>query len=734
MTSKSKISFFVRCSLIPLSIIILIYFYDIGKASDFFDEVNYYFIFAALFFLVGNQLLSSVRFKVSLAVFDVDVCLRNSNRINIYSIFSGMVFFNFLGQSLSRSYLIGSYLGKESAFFLTAVERVVSISVLLIASLTFSLICFGEISIDIAPAIMMFFAVSFIFVSLGVYFSFLLSEHQVAGVSRVFSPSVGGNLCWMLLITVLMHFFMLSSYLCLVVGVAGSDSVSVFTVLAALLTMLGASVPISFGGWGIREVTAGFAFDAASLSPELGVAVGIGVGVLTILALGINVFVVWALEIFHSSKNRLNITSSENRSRDSGLFLSTLAWGLPIVIVVLMMVQMPIPVGSGKLMVNFADPVAIVSGMTFLFVFLQRKMWSTALISKLCVHALNGLILVMLIGFLIGYFRYGYLSWAFYNRLVGLGLLASYFISGMALFSFWGRDGLRSLVRMLVVAVALMLLLEYFSRIFLSFDSISLLGWASPRWSGLFGNPNAYAFFLVCCFPVVLIFSNFDNSGKFKVLSFIFPAIFLLGIYYTGSRAAYGAIIVVILFLCFSYIKTIIPTVMISIILCFILTFFPDVIVSLSEGLRASYLVKKLTIAGFTSVQDDRMLSLIEGWKMFLEHPFFGAGLGAFHHQQMNAGDPLVIHNSFLWILAEFGVFGFIVVFGPVGIFAIKHLISAKWLRDDKIYALLAVLCGASIMGLAHEIMYQRVLWLLLGVLLSNAIGRETREKLALSN
>ncbi|WP_404422552.1 O-antigen ligase family protein [Thalassospira australica] len=722
-------SILIKVLTLIFSVIIIFYFYDPSNFPDIFNKINYYFIFFSVSFLVLNQFLSSVRFKVSLSIFDVNLSLREANKINVYSIISGLVFFNFFGQSLSRSYLIGSSLGKEAAFFLTAVERAISISILLVASIFFALLCFGGISFDTSPAVMVVLAVSFVFISCGIYFSFFLSEQQTAGISHIFSKSVGGGLCWMLLITLAMHLFMLGGYLCLVLGVVGIDSISIFAVLAAILTMLGASFPISFGGWGLREVSAAFAFDAAALSPELGIAVGVGVGVLTILALGINVSVIFGQDIILRSRSSLKINGSDGRPKDSGFFLSTLAWVLPVIIFVFVMVQIPVPVGSGELMLNFADPIAIVCGMTFLFVFFQRKMWSEIWISASCGYALGALILIILLGFFLGYFKYGYLSWAFYNRLIGLGLLMSYFISGMALSSFWDRDGLHYLVKMLILALSVMLVIEYFSRIFLNPETLYAFGWDSPRWLALFGNPNAYAFFLVCCFPVVFIFLRFDASRRFDIWYYFSSAIFLLAIYLTGSRAAYGAILVVMAFLCFSYLRRVVTTVSIAIMLGVIVYLLESVLFSFGGNAGNSYLTKKLMAGGLASVQEDRILSLVEGWKMFLDFPIFGAGLGAFYHQQMNAGIPLVIHNSFLWVLAEFGIFGFVVVFGPIGIFALKNLINTSWLRDDKMYALLAIICGASIMGLAHEMMYQRILWLLLGVFLTNSLRIETRQQ-----
>ena len=48
------------------------------------------------------------------------------------------------------------------------------------------------------------------------------------------------------------------------------------------------------------------------------------------------------------------------------------------------------------------------------------------------------------------------------------------------------------------------------------------------------------------------------------------------------------------------------------------------------------------------------------GLKMFLAHPLFGAGLGAFVESVARMQEPpLLIHSTPLWLLAETGIFGF---------------------------------------------------------------------------
>ena len=51
-------------------------------------------------------------------------------------------------------------------------------------------------------------------------------------------------------------------------------------------------------------------------------------------------------------------------------------------------------------------------------------------------------------------------------------------------------------------------------------------------------------------------------------------------------------------------------------------------------------------------------MTLVGGWKLFVGHPLFGAGLGAYRHEDILASSriPLVIHSTALWLLAELGL------------------------------------------------------------------------------
>lgn len=516
---------------------------------------------------------------------------------------------------------------------------------------------------------------------------------------------------------------MLGAYLSLIVGMAGMDVFSAKAIFATLLTMLGASFPISFGGWGIREVSAGFAFNAANISPALGVGAGIGVGLLSLIALGLNLCGVWGIKRFVPAKE-LQLIKAGSRSGYSRRLILFLGWIVAPVVVVLMMVQLPIPISAGKITVNLADPMAIVAGMTFVFVIIQRRAWRGLWCDKHVNWWLLGSACIVLLSFLIGYAQFGFQSWAFYNRLIGLGILLSYIVVGAFLTALWGEFGARTVAKAVVSASVLIFVFEYVLRMGLADTVLIALNWSSTRWSGFLANPNSYAFFLLSVLPLPFLFLGSRHStGRKAWAEAAVPGLMFALLYLTGSRAAFGSVAVfLIIFLMFDARKTLrtIGCAGLALVLVFVLNELTIILVNLGLG--------TLQIAArsndFSIVQSDRIISLVEGWKMFVAHPILGAGLGAFYKSQVELNLPLaeralIIHNSFLWVLAEMGAVGFAVIFLPPITWCVRTFVGMQWRQNPYQCGFLLVMANAAIMGMAHELMYQRVFWFMLGIFLA---------------
>jgi O-Antigen ligase len=123
-------------------------------------------------------------------------------------------------------------------------------------------------------------------------------------------------------------------------------------------------------------------------------------------------------------------------------------------------------------------------------------------------------------------------------------------------------------------------------------------------------------------------------------------------------------------------------------------------------------------LSGIAS-NEERLATYTHALELWRQSPLFGAGLGVFiakspvwfNHQQ-------VIHNTALWILAEFGLVG-VFVFGWVFFILCRYALASRKSIVPAQRALLMLLVVFAVFSLVHEIFYQRIFWLVLGALLA---------------
>lgn len=139
------------------------------------------------------------------------------------------------------------------------------------------------------------------------------------------------------------------------------------------------------------------------------------------------------------------------------------------------------------------------------------------------------------------------------------------------------------------------------------------------------------------------------------------------------------------------------------------------------------HIVDKLTnpddYAFSLQTRTDSYIRAIEMWQAA---PVFGAGLGVFYDKERKLAAPkrpaLQIHNTALWMLVEFGVFGlsmFVILIIGVAVFLYRSFCQFRDhepLVGDLALAGLMILPVWATMSLAHEMMYQRVPWFILGL------------------
>jgi len=125
-----------------------------------------------------------------------------------------------------------------------------------------------------------------------------------------------------------------------------------------------------------------------------------------------------------------------------------------------------------------------------------------------------------------------------------------------------------------------------------------------------------------------------------------------------------------------------------------------------------------------SSIQE-RIYTIFKGLKMGWHHPIFGAGLGAFVHDEAVSNNRfLVIHNVWVWIWAECGLLGIAVILWFSYLCLKKLYKSVILAKKNKIPLphnetfLIGSLTIFLLMSMAHDIMYQRVFWFTFGLMI----------------
>lgn len=121
----------------------------------------------------------------------------------------------------------------------------------------------------------------------------------------------------------------------------------------------------------------------------------------------------------------------------------------------------------------------------------------------------------------------------------------------------------------------------------------------------------------------------------------------------------------------------------------------------------------------------ERIYTIIEGLKMGWQHPIFGAGLGAFVHDEMIRNNRfLVIHNVWSWLWAECGILGIAAIFWfsyscvrQLGNSVISSKRNKTPLAHNETF-LIGSLTIFLLMSMAHDILYQRIFWFTFGLMI----------------
>jgi uncharacterized membrane protein YbhN (UPF0104 family) len=469
---------------------------------------------------------------------------------------------------------------------------------------------------------------------------------------------------------------------------------------ASLVIMFAASLPISLSGWGVRELGAVFVLKTIGVPPGTAVAIAVSVGTLSLLVIAAIAALSLALP-----KGPIATAPAFSPRREGLDIAAALAWLVPLLVATLIVIQVQAPTQSGLLNFNPADPFAVIGAALFVRTVYTHgaPAWRVSLLPW---HVATMTAATML-SFLIGVLSFGLTDWALFNRLVGWFVLLAHASTGALIVQAAGATGastcLNTFVGAVLGAVAIGLAVIAGENAGLSPSAyLPVL----PL-EGLSGNRNGFAFLIVmalACTPVI---------GANPVVL----ALLGLGIWFTGSFAGLGAAALVVLtgaLQGYFPALTLIKAAIFASVVMVLFAAAPMLTAITSDEATLSTLV----YSDFSMAE--RLKSLYGGLELFLQHPLFGAGLGAYVEAQTRLGVPLVIHSTPLWLLAEMGLAGF-AAFAWFGCKLVSNSIVRK---DREAGALLLAILGFCTMSAVHDMMYQRSIWLLAGALLVASTSR----------
>lgn len=471
---------------------------------------------------------------------------------------------------------------------------------------------------------------------------------------------------------------------------------------ASVIVMFAASLPISFSGWGVRELSAVLALSAIGLKSSAALAVAVIVGVLALASV-----VVTALVAVLMPGRSAPVAPSQATGTGSGIDLvAVVKWSLAVMTASAVFFQIHVPIGMAKINVNLADPLAILGGGLFAiyFVLRARPAWR---LPGLDWH-IAAASLVVLLAFLHGYFVFGLDNWAV-TKAIGWPILLAYGATGALVVRVGGDAGLRMLLRTFVGCAVGIVMLE------LTFLALTRSGAQNPftflPFEGFSQNRNAFGFLLtlaLCCVPLL---PGRDRTFVLTVL--------ILGFWFCGSRACTIAALTVLA--CGAYLRVYSTRNLLYAPLfasfCLLALWSLPLVASLLAfrvGGQSSFLI----LTGAPDLSNiERFESIMNGLRLFIAHPLFGAGLGAYWVEQLGSARPVVVHSTPIWLLSEFGLVGLLVFAVPAVRIFVREIRLA---RHDKVAALIVlILVGFGLASAVHELLYQRAMWLLLGALLA---------------
>ncbi len=681
-------------------------------------------IAAVLIAFALNLAAVSFRLGLLLKYFDFNVPYSIVFKTSAQGHFSSLFFTSLIGQVVGRQVILKNY-GASPVLIasLTAIERLVLFAV----SGVFFLLgvvwllgrkevsgFLGDISFTQIVLVVILSLLASLWFGRSRFEVRLLTKIRFNKSISLFFGAVG--------ITFIAQALVLGAFLLGAMGL--TSGISFWSLLAAAaITSFVASLPISVNGWGVREIAAISSFGYVGMEQSSALAVSILVGLCSTAV----VLVAFYGTLHRKHREAVQSLSGDEKARHL-VIEKKAAWGLITATAVLIFFQIHFPLYGGVVNLNLADGFAILALTTVATLSLYTRKLPRWLIPKFNLLLL-GVSILLLFAFLNGIQTIGITQWALVSRLLGWLILLGYLCIGILTISYLGRVGVWRFIETMIATVVVIVLFHILMRWLVSSGWIDSSN-VTVNFEGFSGNRNAFAFQLLTCSVLLLAYTrdHIKGSSQFNVRNdFLLAAVFgviLAGLAFAGSRAGIlsGLILIAIsTFTGFANRRLVFRGVIYAFILWVIFVWFLPWVSQVTGNMSAQNMPVQIAVqSSLSNVNSslERLESIRRGFEMWRDSPWLGAGLGVFvETSQQWSKHPIVIHSTPVWMLAEFGLLGAGILIAML----IRILIAIMRNDLDKpgnraVIMLLAVFVTFS---LVHEIFYQRIFWLALGLCLA---------------
>lgn len=745
---RSKWKALISLGLLIGGLVFLFSKYKLSSLSEDLHALTASVLAVAFLALVTNAVLASLRFKVIAEDMGQKVPFREALRTVSASGLAGAIFFHLAGQLIARGAIMSrSGVSFESVVVITLYERAVAAILSALIAIAGAYVIFGQIYVDPAAGGTFLIKLSVALVSAtlaGVAFGYGRAVRKM--LSPRLSRTFGVSLAKVVILTALVQFPVMAAYVSIAHALAPPISFANL-IAASAIVMFAASIPISLSGWGVREMSAVAALGLIGVSGHAAFTTAALIGIGSLIAMGL----VGGATFFW---RRATIIVKTTNAQPKISYAKVVSWFFPLAAATFVPFQVYLPVGTGLLNVNLADPIAILGASLFAVNAARERrvpLWRAQYINTAVVLAT----LVLTESLLAGIGTFGLTNWAWINRYIGWFVLLSYGATGAMIVKGGREEGLRVCALTYVGAITavsgldMLLLLINKPELTHSPD----VGFGIEGFSQ---NHNFLAFQLLMATAAVLVFLRAARLQS-VLLGILFAAF-----WFTGSRSGWLSLVVVLaaaLYIRSINFKELSRSLAVGILTAIFITcgapalhyiwvakthgggaphaalknldnsiLVPSSGTSTHGGVVARSLAKSLVpqITPGAADNQERLLSWRKGYELFAEHPLFGAGLGAFRNLNLlsTSGIPLLIHSSGLWLLAELGVVGFLSFFIPFCLLLMREWKSAKTDRTSALIVL-SMIAFAS-MSIPADMVYQRTFWFIMGAALALVPSKES--------